>query len=448
MDLTAISQRAETFLQSFYKILYQYHKQSEANGSLEQAYAAAGIFEPEIVDELREAMLTAAHTGPLRRLFRFVASGVLRRHLLPLEKSLAEHYDQLSWPHSWAKHDTLGPGQPLPEQPQGEQLETLAAIYSERWRQLIEKLADLGFKNPVAFYEYATGIDPITLVQAAESYLDQNQRTYLLALATLAKEHYPFADRWQLEHFLRGEAYDAHFPAAELLPAMEDTLYHLGVDVTRQPNLVLEVNRDLPSGLAFAFPVRVPQEIYVCVSPMAGIVAYEQLLGLMGMVMPRLLVDPQLDWLARRLPDPALDSACAELFISLLASPEWRADRLGAAAASDELQDFINLRRLYRMRLRAARAIITVDRSLGQADYSVTFQQALGAQHDLSARIIDMGYLRNALDAWRGIQVGARFAAQLAERYGRAWYRQPECGEFLRQLFNRGLTSLEDLKLP
>ena len=60
-------------------------------------------------------------------------------------------------------------------------------------------------------------------------------------------------------------------------------------------------------------------------------------------------------------------------------------------------------------------------------------------------------YAQNALGDIVFVQlpeVGARFAAQLAERYGRAWYRQPECGEFLRQLFNRGLTSLEDLKLP
>lgn len=442
MDLTALIKRAESFLQNFYKNLYNHHRAIKPSISLNQAFEAAAIFDLETVAKLRSELQPKPEADQLRRLFGFIASGFIRRHLLPFDQKLARYYDQLSWPHTWAEHDALSPGQPLPTRPNNILLAELALLYEERWQQLNTLVTELGFDTPLGMYAFTTGLDPILLKHAAQAYLEQTASAYLQALASIEQ---PMADRWQLENYLRGETYRALFPAAELVPAMEDTLYHLGLDVTHQPNLALEVNQELSSRLSLAFPVRVPEEIYVCISPVAGIDAFENILGLGGMVMPRLLLSPKHDWLYRRLFDPALDAAYAELFTGLMATATWRNDILGSAAASDDLQAFCRLRQLYRLRLAAARVCFAVDRCLGRNNWATIFEHALGVKHPPSAQVIDMGHMRNAFDTWRGMQVGARFAGSLADTYGPTWYRHPDCGEALHNLFQSGPSRLEHL---
>ena len=347
MDLTSVEQRAEGFLQRFYRTMYQHHTTTSPTISLQQIYEEADLFNPEMVAQLREALLTTptVEHDRLRRLFRFVGEGLLRRNLLPLDQELAHYYDQLSWPNTWAEHDVLSPNLHVPTQPDADRLAVLIGVYNQRWQFLNAQLTDLGLGNVLSFYELITNIDPITLLHSAEEFLDETDNAYQGALAAWAAAP---DDRWQLEAALGGDAYQLLFPAAELVPTIEDTLYHLTIDVTKLPNLLLEVNRQLAPGLALAFPVRVPEEIYACVFPAAGIAAYEELLGVVGMIMPILLLNPKQTWMHRRLLDPAIQVACAELFTQLVTNSTWRADLLGDEADDPQLQQLCELRRLYR----------------------------------------------------------------------------------------------------
>lgn len=426
--------------------MYQHHTTTSPTISLQQIYEEADLFNPEMVAQLREALLTTptVEHDRLRRLFRFVGEGLLRRNLLPLDQELAHYYDQLSWPNTWAEHDVLSPNLHVPTQPDADRLAVLIGVYNQRWQFLNAQLTDLGLGNVLSFYELITNIDPITLLHSAEEFLDETDNAYQGALAAWAAAP---DDRWQLEAALGGDAYQLLFPAAELVPTIEDTLYHLTIDVTKLPNLLLEVNRQLAPGLALAFPVRVPEEIYACVFPAAGIAAYEELLGVVGMIMPILLLNPKQTWMHRRLLDPAIQVACAELFTQLVTNSTWRADLLGDEADDPQLQQLCELRRLYRLRRAAARVIYAVDRILEQADYAAVFQRALGVRHDQSAQIIDMGHMRYSFDTWRGLRTGHSFAHQLEDYFGSAWYRDNQCGQMLRQLFSNGLTSLQQLRL-
>lgn len=443
MDLAALVKRAESFLQSFYRNLYDHHRANKPSIPLSQAFEAAAIFNLETVTMLRHELHATTDADHLRRLFRFIATGVIRYNLLASDQELARHYDQLSWPNTWAEHDALSPSQPPPVRPEAPLLAQLAAIYEQRWQQLNAQVATLGFADLGAFYSFVADVNLAELKQSAVNCLEQTATPYLEALSIIQPK---VTDRWQLEAYLRGEAYQACFPAAELVPTIEDTLYRLGLDVTRQPNLVLEVNREQSAGLALAFPVRVPEEIYFCINPIAGIDAFENVLGLGGMVMARLLLNPKHNWTGRRLFDPALDAAYAELFTSLVASTAWRSDLLGAAASCSKLQAFTELRQLYRLRLAAARVIFAINRSLGQADCAAIFQNALRVEHDPSAQVLDMGHMRNAFDTFRGMQAGACLAIDLVNTYGPTWYRNPACSEALHNLFQSGPSHLDDLR--
>ncbi len=442
LDLAPIIKQAENFLQSFYRNLYDYHRANKPSMPLNQAFESAGIFNIETLTLLRDAVNSDPDADHLRRLFRFVATWFIRYNLLPCDQELARHYDLLSWPNVWAEHDALSPGQPPPPRPEAPLLAQLAAIYEQRWQELNEQVARIGFTSPIDFYAWSAGIDLAALQQAAQATLTETAEAYFAALATVKP---PVEDRWQLEAYLCGETYDSHFPAAELVPVVEDTLYHLGLDITRQPNLVLEVSHELPAGFSLAFPVRVPEEIYVCVSPKAGINAFENILGLGGMVMARLLRDPKQSWYDRRLFDPALDAAYAEIFTRLVTLPAWRGDLLGEKNTCSELQAFTQLRQLYRLRLAAARVTFAINRGQGQNQGAALLTQALGVNHDPSAQVLDMGHMRSAFDTFRGMQAGAQLATKLVNTYGPSWYRNADCGQALRQLFQQGLSHLDEL---
>src|SRR5204862_98028 len=81
------------------------------------------------------------------------------------------------------------------------------------------------------------------------------------ARALRATAGVPLAEpaRRDLPRLMRAVAFDPHFPAARLVPALERTLEGMGVELRRQANVVLDVApRPGKSPRAFCAPVVVP----------------------------------------------------------------------------------------------------------------------------------------------------------------------------------------------
>jgi hypothetical protein len=443
LDLDTIRQRVEAFCQSLYHAMHRCHIGKSSQLPLQQLFADAAIFDKQTVAILREALLTAspAERGPLQRLFHFVAEGALRRALLPFDQTIAQHYDQLPFPGTWAAHDAIFVLHLAENRLPPEAVAALLPLHQQRWDALLQEMRDLGFVDISAYWQQTLGIDLADLVTRAEHHLAQTHAEYLHGLRSLGE----FSSRQQLEQALRLDQFGLLFPEAELVPMMEDTLYHLGVDITRQPNLVLEVNRELPTGSTMAFPVRVPEEIYVVVAPSGGVDAYTQALHVTGMILPRLLISPEAPWVQRRLLDHSIQQAHGALLAGLLQNAAWLSDLLGFP--EEELPRFsrlVGLRRLYCLRRAAARLIFAMDYSLGQADYVDTFTQALGVPHQPADLALDMGSLRRSLQTWQGLQAGFRLEESILQRFGPAWYRDPAATQLLHHLWSCGKCGLGD----
>ena len=323
----------------------------------------------------------------------------------------------------------------------------LLTLYTERWQTLGLSLQQVGF-DLLSYLELIGGENPLCIAEQAKAYLAETADTYASAWADPRRQVGPIPGRSELETALAGPQFAYGFPQAEQVPTIEDTLYHLGIDVTRQPNLSLEVNRSLQPGSAMAFPVRVPEEIYLVVSPTGGLNAYEQFLRVTGMIMPKLLLSPKLPWAIRRLADHAVAEAFGEVFAGLLGNGTWLADLLKLDDSVNEFVEFYRFRRLYHLRLAAARLIHLVDRARGQEDYIAIFQGALGVKHSPNSLWLDMGWQRRALATWQGLLRGVQLESALIKRHGPRWYRDATASAELRELWASGLSDLSQIVLP
>jgi hypothetical protein len=299
----------------------------------------------------------------------------------------------------------------------------------------------------LCYLQTVSGVDPLVVAAEADTFLAQTDELYAKGLVELGNQAGEITSRQQLEAALAGPRFDFWFPQAEHVPTIEDTLYHLGIDVTRQPNLSLEINRSLPPGSAMAFPVRVPEEIYLAVSPTGGLNAYEQFLRVTGMVMPKLFPSPKLPWAERRLADYGIAEAFGELFAGLLCNGAWLVDLLSLDDAVDEFIDFYNFRRLYHRRRAAARLITLIDRARGQDNYADVFRRALGIEHGETSLWMDMGWQRRAMFVWQGQERGIQLEQTLLNRFGPCWYRDEAAAVALRELWASGLSELSQVIL-
>lgn len=449
MDFDALRQRAESFSQNLNHALYQRHTGVLADIPLKQVYEAPGIFTRDTILELANSLAAApeADRPRLRMTWRFLVEGYLRLNAADYDEELARRYDQLTESGAWARHDALNAFSQLGQQAPEETSAELFTLYSERWATLGQSLQQVGF-DLLSYLELIGGGNPLCLAAEAKAYLAETADTYVSALADLRRQAGPIQGRIELETALAGPQFAYGFPLAEQVPTIEDTLYHLGIDVTRQPNLALEINRSLQPGSAMAFPVRVPEEIYLVVSPTGGLNAYEQFLRVTGMIMPKLLLSPKLPWATRRLADHGVAEAFGEIFAGLLGNGTWLADLLKLDDSVNEFVDFYRFRRLYHLRRAAARLIHLVDRARGQDDYTAIFEGALGVKHSPNTLWLDMGWQRRALATWQGLQRGVQLESALIERHGPRWYRDTTASAELRELWASGLTELSQIVLP
>jgi hypothetical protein len=439
LDFDTLRQRAEAFLQKYHRALYQRHTGLLADIPIQQVYETPGIFTREVILHFKEALSSTAEAeqSGLRPLWVFLIEGYLRLNVARFDEDLARHYDQFTQSGAWVRHDALNAYPLLAQTIPDDVSRQLIDLYDQRWQALSACLADIEL-DLLSYLQLIGGEQPLQLMQQASAFLSETETSFQSGLNRLRRQHGPIESRVELERMLTGGQFAAGFPEVEQVPTVEDTLYHLGIDVTHQPNLALEVNRSLLPGSAMAFPVRVPEEVYLVVSPAAGLCAYEQFLRVTGMIMPKLLLSPKHPWAARRLAPHSIAEAYGELLAGLLCNSHWLVDLLDLDDVVGDLVEFCAFRRLYHLRRAAARLFHLVNRAQGKNNYSSIFQQALGVTIEPSSLWVDMGWQRRAIPTWRGLMAGQRLEAALLQQYGPSWYRDINATARLRQLWSAG----------
>jgi hypothetical protein len=251
--------------------------------------------------------------------------------------------------------------------------------------------------------------------------------------------------RSDLPWFFRFEEADALFPAERLVPAFRETMTGLGIDLDAQANVVLDVERrPTKSPRAFCAPVRVPQEVYLVIPPMGGRDDYAALFHEGGHAQHFAWVRPDLPWEFRLLGDNAITEGFAFLFDHLIEDAEWLRRRMGVEDA-EWLAEHARASRLVYLRRYGAKLAYELELHSGERPidqmaevYSRRLSDAVRVEWPADTFLADVDpgfYAASYLRAWA---LETRLRATLRERFGPAWFDEPEAGDLLRRLWSDG----------
>jgi len=262
------------------------------------------------------------------------------------------------------------------------------------------------------------------------------------------------AERWDVSRVLRATEWDPGFPADRMLPALEGTLSGLGIDLSSQANVHLDLeDRKLKSPRAFCSPIEVPGKVMLVIKPMGGFDDWRALFHEAGHTEHFAHTSEGLAVEQRRLGDNAVTEGWAALFEHLTSEPAWLNRRLDFSdpkgLAADSAVQLLWIARRYSAKLLYELELHAVaDVTQMRSRYVEILGGALRIDPSPTDYLADIDsgfYVSSYLRSWA---FEAQLRDHLRERYGDEWFAKREAGSLLRELWSLGqsVTAEELLK--
>ncbi|MGI8712545.1 MAG: hypothetical protein ACR2NR_05040 [Solirubrobacteraceae bacterium] len=469
MDLDAYRVQAESFSTELGRAYYRHLAGHDTELPLEQIYGRhAALFERDAVLSLQaQAQATAPGTDERRRarnLWDFALEGHMGQLTKATEAELARREVSISLAIA-GESEPIGFRESSVVQANEPDADRRAAIEHARNRATAEQLGDLhreliecqhatatelGFASYRELCEESKGIDLGALQAQTAAFtaatdgqlggmLDHElQRSIGLRCNALRRSDIP--------RFRRAPVDDAQFPQDQLVPSFLSTMRCLGIDPESQSGVVLDLaSRPGKAPRAFCSPVRVPDEVYLVLTPIGGREDYAILFHEGGHTEQFAHIAPELAFEFRCLGDAAATEVFAFLIQHLTEDPGWLARHLGIGDSAS-LAGFGRASRFIYLRQYAAKLSYELELHGGEhlleqmpARYSELLGSGLGIpwSADTSLSDVDPGfYCAGYLRAWA---LEAHLRRHLRDRFGAAWFEVPEAGAWLRSMWGGGL---------
>ena len=468
MDVSAYRQSAEVFLTDLTREYYLHYAGLKEAYEIEPIYERhEELFTAKAIDSLREQRAATAPGGDESRglgmLLDFAVEGHLGEQTKALEAELARREAALTLE---LEDRRMGFRESSVVQANEPDTEVRAAIewarndLTERelgalYRELLERQHQstiaLGWSSYSEMCAECKSIDLASLHSQTAAFNADSAASFPAVLEPEIRRTLGIdlsqLRRSDLSRFFRAPEEDGQFPAARLAPSFMETMLGLGIDVTAQPGVHLDLDsRPNKSPRAFCAPVGVPGEVHLVLTPVGGRDDFGVLLHEGGHTEHYAHVDPGLAVEYRYLGDNAITEAYAFLFEHLVEDPEWLRRRLGIEDAGPLLahgraQRLVYVRRYvaklaYELELHAAPHGRSWD-DLAQR-YAQLIGDALQIEWPSETFLADVDpgfYCACYLRAWA---LETHLRAYLRERFGPAWFDEREAGDVLRQLWAQG----------
>jgi len=312
---------------------------------------------------------------------------------------------------------------------------------------LRESVRDLGCESAVDLYR-RFGFPLDELVAECRSLLSETEDLYERSLEHLLKARPGIGldevARWDTPRLFRASHWDAGFPGAQMLPALERTLTDLGIDLRSQKNVELDVeSRPNKSPRAFCSLIEIPSRIVLVIKPIGGSDDWRALLHEAGHTEHYANTSAGLSFEHRRLGDNAVTEGWAFLLEGLMATPEWlerQLDRPSATAFCWEgaVQTLYYARRYCAKLLYELELHDTTEPALMASRYVELLRNATLVEPSATDYLSDLDegfYCTSYLRAWA---FEARVRAFLRDRFGSHWFEREQAGALLRELWSEG----------
>jgi hypothetical protein len=324
----------------------------------------------------------------------------------------------------------------------------LTPLQVEMHERMATITQELGWPSMLDLCEELSGIDLEALELQTETLLGDTEALYEPLVEPELQRHLGlgFAElrRSDIPAFMRAPSLDAAFPQEKALPALRQTLAGLGIDLDAQRGVIVDAEvRPTKTPRAFCAPARVPDEVYLMISPQGGRDDIEALFHEAGHTEHYAHVDGSLSFERRLLGDNSFTEAFAFLFQYLSEEPAWLEEVLGVDGAPlagfAQAVKLIFVRRYsaklgYERRLHAP----GVELAAMPEEYASRLSDALHVDWPRETWIGDVdGFFYSAcyIRAWA---VERALRAHLVEQFGERWFAEPAAGELLMQIWGRG----------
>src|SRR5438034_1083733 len=242
----------------------------------------------------------------------------------------------------------------------------------------------------------------------------------------------------------RAPEWDPMFPADKMGPALEGTLEDLGIDLSSQENVTLDLEeRPNKSPRAFCAPIEVPDRVVLVIQPIGGPDDWRALFHEGGHTEHFAHTSRDLSMEEKRLGDNAVTEGWAMLLQHLTDEPAWLTRMLDfprpneyAVEGATGLLYFVRryaAKILYELEFHSAEDVTTM-----RSRYGELLSDALKIDVTPANYLADIDsgfYVSSYLRSWA---FEAQLRAYLKERFGTRWFASREAGSLLRELWAVG----------
>jgi hypothetical protein len=330
----------------------------------------------------------------------------------------------------------------------------LTPLQLEMHERAADTATELGWDSMLDLCEELSGIDLAELEAQTESLLAATEEQFEPAVEPELERHLgmTFADvrRCDLPTFFRAPTLDGAFPPEQAIPALRRTLTGLGIDLDSQSNVIVDAElRPTKTPRAFCAPVRVPEEIYLMISPQGGRDDTQTLLHEAGHTEHFAHVRPGLPFERRFLGDNSFTEAFAFLFQYLAEEPAWLEEVMGVDAAP--LAGYARAVKLIFLRRYAAK--LGYERLLHAAgadlpampdEYARRLSSAVHVDWPRETWISDVDPFFYAACYIRAWAAERSLRAHLVEQFGERWFAEPAAGDLLKTIWGKGQRALAE----
>jgi hypothetical protein len=454
--LDRLDRDAEAFSSSLsleYYLNYSGQKDNLALSPIFERHAT--LFRRATVDALHAAEHTDPRYWALRQ---FVVEGYMEQAAKELTEELArrETADTVRWEERDVPYRAL-PSLIMNEadferRHELDRLRMVATVEQNslrerRWDVLYTQARELCYPTYAALCEDVGSLDLDKLQALMERFIWDTEKAYrallegYLASIEIAAA---LAERSDLSFLFRSPELDHYFSSERILPALTGTLEDLGIDVRVQANVHLDTEaRPKKSPRAFCSAVRIPDEVYLVISPHGGHDDYRALLHEAGHAQHFAHVDLSLPFAHRGLGDNSVTEAFAFLMEHLTHSPHWLRRHL-EVADGDDYRALIQFQKLYMLRRYGAKLQYELHLHRGNdvrsfaKHYSDLLTAAVGVRYAPEDYLFDLDdafYCARYLNAWI---LESQIRRYLEQRWGPEWFCHSDAGRHLRELWAQG----------
>ncbi len=314
-----------------------------------------------------------------------------------------------------------------------------------KWLEALYKRLDdigLGGRNP--YFEMKTGLNLDQLRASASSFLNQTEYVYKDLLRWFLKKKLGLDIKSAKNHdlicLLNSFELEGQFPntrAAAFIAKFLDPLFIDSENIT-----IDDAKRSNKIPKPVSFPLDPPSQIIMSIYPQNGIEFYESLLSSLGTSLCYSFANKDYAYLNRVLRDGLVLSTIGELLQDLAYKPLWLKKYMHLDLQKD-FKNFLYLRKLARVRSTAGHLLyeLTLNSDIdpdSSARYVEMMGQATLCQCNEFDYLIEIDKDIAPAYKFAGMQLSAVMHKVLKESFDEQWWRTPEAGTYLKNIWDKG----------